>query len=32
MPGMFDELYRMPFEMTVSQSFAFVEQGAALAG
>lgn len=30
MPGMFDELYRMPFEMTVSQSFAFVEQGAAL--
>jgi type IV secretion system protein VirB4 len=30
LPGMFDELYRMPFEMTVSQSFAFVEQGAAL--
>jgi type IV secretion system protein VirB4 len=30
MPGMFDELYRMPFEMTVSQSFAFVERGAAL--
>lgn len=30
LPGMFDDLYRMPFEMTVSQSFAFVEQGAAL--
>lgn len=30
MPGMFDELYRMPFEMTVSQSFAFVERGGAL--
>jgi type IV secretion system protein VirB4 len=30
MPGMFDELYRMPFEMVVSQSFAFVERGAAL--
>ncbi|TCM15083.1 type IV secretion system protein VirB4 [Novosphingobium sp. PhB165] len=30
LPGMFDELYRMPFEMTVSQSFAFVERGAAL--
>jgi len=30
LPGMFDELYRMPFEMVVSQSFAFVEQGAAL--
>lgn len=30
MPGMFDELYRMPFEMTVSQSFAFVERTAAL--
>jgi type IV secretion system protein VirB4 len=30
MPGMFDELYRMPFEMTVSQSFAFVERGEAL--
>lgn len=26
MPGMFDELYRLPFEMTVSQSFAFVER------
>ncbi len=26
LPGMFDELYRMPFEMTVSQSFAFVER------
>ncbi len=30
MPGMFDELYRMPFEMQVSQSFAFVERGQAL--
>lgn len=30
LPGMFDELYRMPFEMVVGQSFAFVEQGAAL--
>ena len=30
MPGMFDELYRMPFPMTVSQSFAFVERGEAL--
>ncbi|MBK9433236.1 MAG: VirB4 family type IV secretion/conjugal transfer ATPase [Sphingomonadales bacterium] len=30
LPGMFDELYRMPFEMTVSQSFAFVERGDAL--
>lgn len=30
LPGMFDELYRMPFEMAVSQSFAFVEQGGAL--
>lgn len=30
MPGMFDELARMPFEMTMSQSFAFVERGAAL--
>ena len=29
-PGMFDELYRMPFEMVVSQSFAFVERRAAL--
>ncbi|MBA2932602.1 VirB4 family type IV secretion/conjugal transfer ATPase [Sphingomonas sp. CGMCC 1.13654] len=29
-PGMFDQLYRMPFEMTVTQSFAFVERGAAL--
>lgn len=25
-PGMFDELYRLPIEMTISQSFAFVEQ------
>lgn len=30
MPGMFDELYRLPFAMTVSQSFAFVERTAAL--
>jgi type IV secretion system protein VirB4 len=30
MPGMFDELYRLPFPMTVSQSFAFVERGDAL--
>lgn len=30
LPGMFDELYRLPFEMTVSQSFAFIERGAAL--
>lgn len=30
MPGMFDELYRLPFEMTVSQSFAFVERRQAL--
>lgn len=30
MPGMFDELYRLPFEMTVSQSFAFVERREAL--
>lgn len=30
LPGMFDELYRMPFEMVVSQSFAFVERSEAL--
>ncbi|WEK46390.1 MAG: VirB4 family type IV secretion/conjugal transfer ATPase [Candidatus Andeanibacterium colombiense] len=30
MPGMFDELYRLPFEMQVSQSFAFAERGQAL--
>lgn len=30
MPGMFDELARLPFEMAMSQSFAFVERGAAL--
>ena len=30
-PGMFDELLRLPFEMTVSQSFGFVERQAALA-
>lgn len=29
-PGMFDELFRMPFELTVSQSFAFVDQTSAL--
>lgn len=30
MPGMFDELYRLPFELTVSQSFALVERSQAL--
>lgn len=30
LPGMFDQLYRMPFDLTVTQSFAFVERGAAL--
>jgi type IV secretion system protein VirB4 len=30
LPGMFDELYRMPFDMTVSQSFAFVERNETL--
>ena len=30
MPGMFDELYRLPFEIVVSQSFAFVERREAL--
>jgi type IV secretion system protein VirB4 len=30
MPGMFDELYRLPCELTVSQSFAFVERAQAL--
>lgn len=29
-PGMFDELLRLPFEMTVSQSFAFVDRQMAL--
>ena len=29
-PGMLDELLRLPFEMTVSQSFAFVERQTAL--
>jgi len=29
-PGMLDELLRMPFEITVSQSFGFVERQAAL--
>jgi len=30
MPGMFDELYRLPIEMHVGQSFAFVERSEAL--
>ena len=30
MPGMFDDLTRLPFEMTMSQSFAFVERREAL--
>ena len=30
MPGMFDELYRLPFEINVSQSFALVERREAL--
>ena len=30
MPGLFDELTRLPFELTVSQSFGFVERGEAL--
>lgn len=30
LPGMFDELHRLPFAMTVTQSFAFVDRGAAL--
>lgn len=29
-PGMFDELYRLPFELNVSQSFALVERAQAL--
>ncbi|MBV7266261.1 VirB4 family type IV secretion/conjugal transfer ATPase [Erythrobacter ani] len=29
-PGMFDELYRLPFELTVTQSFAMVERAQAL--
>ena len=29
-PGMFDELLRLPFELTLSQSFAFVERQVAL--
>ncbi len=29
-PGMFDELYRLPFELHVSQSFALVERAQAL--
>lgn len=29
-PGMFDELYRLPFELQVTQSFAMVERAAAL--
>ena len=30
MPGMFDELLRLPFEMNIAQSFAFVERGETL--
>src|SRR5579884_845432 len=30
-PGMLDELLRLPFELTISQSFGFVERQAALA-
>jgi len=30
MPGMLDELVRLPFEMNIAQSFAFVERGEAL--
>lgn len=30
MPGMFDELYRLPFAMNVTQSFAFTTRDAAL--
>ena len=30
LPGMFDELYRLPFELDVTQSFAFVERREAL--
>ncbi len=29
-PGMLDDLYRLPFEMTVTQSFAVVDRGPAL--
>lgn len=29
-PGMFDELLRLPYELTITQSFAFVERTAAL--
>ncbi|MDO7843133.1 VirB4 family type IV secretion/conjugal transfer ATPase [Sphingomonas immobilis] len=29
-PGMFDELLRLPFELTLSQSFGFVDRSAAL--
>lgn len=29
-PGMFDELLRLPFELTIAQSFGFVERQAAL--
>ncbi|HEY0013479.1 MAG TPA: VirB4 family type IV secretion/conjugal transfer ATPase [Allosphingosinicella sp.] len=31
-PGMFDDLMRLPYEMTVSQSFGFVERREALSG
>lgn len=29
-PGMLDDLYRLPFEMTVTQSFALIDRGPAL--
>jgi type IV secretion system protein VirB4 len=31
-PGMFDDLLRLPYEMTISQSFGFVERQTALSG
>ncbi|HEX8526515.1 VirB4 family type IV secretion/conjugal transfer ATPase [Allosphingosinicella sp.] len=31
-PGMFDDLLRLPFEITISQSFGFVDRQAALSG
>jgi type IV secretion system protein VirB4 len=31
-PGMFDDLLRLPYEMTMSQSFGFVERQATLSG
>jgi type IV secretion system protein VirB4 len=32
MPGMLDDVLRIPCEMVVSQSFAFVERGSACRG